>query len=89
MIVIFGIVGYLFEKFRFPIAPMVLGCILGTQAEISFMTSMISFENDWTIFFMRPISGTVMVFVILALTFPLARHLRIQYEQRHAAANNG
>ena len=29
MIVTFGIVGYLFEKYKFPIAPMVLGCILG------------------------------------------------------------
>ena len=33
MIVIFGVVGYLFERFRFPIAPMVLGCILGPIAE--------------------------------------------------------
>ena len=32
MIVIFGIVGYLFDRFKFPIAPMVLGCILGDQA---------------------------------------------------------
>jgi putative tricarboxylic transport membrane protein len=81
MIVIFGIIGYMFEKYKFPIAPMVLGCILGTQAESSFMTSMISYQNDWTIFFTRPISGTVMVFVIIALTFPLLRHIRLQRKQ--------
>ena len=28
------------------------------------MTSMISYQNDWTVFFTRPISGTVMVFVV-------------------------
>ena len=89
MIVSFGIVGYLFEKFRFPIAPMVLGCILGTQAENSFMTSMISYQNDWTVFFTRPISGTVMVFVVLALVFPLFRHLRQEYRQRQAQPGNG
>ena len=55
---------------------MVLGCILGTQAENSFMTSMISYQNDWTVFFTRPISGTVMVFVVIALAFPPLRHLR-------------
>jgi len=81
MIVTFGIIGYLFEKYRFPIAPMVLGCILGTQAENSFMTSMISYQNDWTVFFTRPISGTVMVFVIIALVFPLIRHLRHRSKQ--------
>lgn len=76
MIVIFGIVGYLFERFRFPIAPMVLGCILGPVAENSFMTSMIAYQNDWTVFFTRPISGIVMVFTVLALVYPMIRHVR-------------
>jgi len=84
MIVVFGIVGYLFEKFRFPIAPMVLGCILGGQCENAFMTSMISYSNDWTIFFTRPISGTVMVFVIIALAFPPLRQLYQAYRQRRS-----
>jgi putative tricarboxylic transport membrane protein len=76
MIVTFGIVGYLFEKYRFPIAPMVLGCILGTQAENAFMTSMLSYQNDWTIFFTRPISGIVMVLAAVSLVYPLIRHIR-------------
>jgi len=46
------------------------------------MTSMISYQNDWTVFFTRPISGTVMVFVFLALAFPLFRHLRAQRRER-------
>ena len=76
MIVVFGVVGYLFERFRFPIAPMVLGCILGPVAENSFMTSMLSYQNDWTIFFRRPISGTVMALVVVALAWPLVRLVR-------------
>ena len=76
MIVTFGIVGYLFERFRFPIAPMVLGCILGPVAENAFMTSMIAFQNDWTVFFTRPISGIVMAFTVLALLYPMFRHVR-------------
>ena len=76
MIVIFGVVGYLFERLRFPIAPMVLGAILGSIAETSFMTSMIAYQNDWTIFFTRPISGTIMVLTALALLYPAFRHLR-------------
>jgi putative tricarboxylic transport membrane protein len=40
------------------------------------MTSMISYQNDWTVFFRRPISGVVMVFVAIALVYPLLRHLR-------------
>jgi putative tricarboxylic transport membrane protein len=54
---------------------MVLGCILGGQAESAFMTSMISYQNDWTVFFTRPISGTVMVLVVIALIVPPLRRL--------------
>jgi putative tricarboxylic transport membrane protein len=78
MIVLFGVLGYLFEKFRFPIAPMVLGAILGAQAENSFMTTMISFDNDWTVLFARPVSGTVMALAVAALVYPLWRHWRQQ-----------
>ena len=80
LMVAFGIVGYVFEKIKFPIAPMVLGTILGPMAECSFMTTMISFQNDWTIFFCRPISGIIMVFTVIALVLPLMRKYR---ELRH------
>jgi len=76
-----------FERSKFPIAPMVLGCILGDQAESSFMTSMISYQNDWTVFFTRPISGVVMAMVALALAFPLLRHRRQRRSARGVAAS--
>ncbi len=72
----FGVVGYLFERIQFPIAPMVLGTILGPLAESSFMTTMISFQNDWTIFFRRPISGVIMALTVGALFLPLFTKFR-------------
>lgn len=76
LMIAFGVVGYLFERFRFPIAPLVLGVILGPLAEESFMNSMISFGNDWTVFFTRPIAGFAMALAILMLTLPLIGALR-------------
>jgi putative tricarboxylic transport membrane protein len=72
----FGVLGFVFERLRFPIAPLVLGVILGPLAEEAFMNAMISFGNDWTIFFRRPISGAVMVLVIVTLLLPVAGSLR-------------
>ena len=72
----FGIAGYLFEKFKFPIAPLVLGVILGPLTEESFMNSMISFGNDWTVFFTRPIAGTVMFFTAVMLLLPFVQQWR-------------
>ena len=76
LMVVFGVVGYLCERLRFPIAPLVLGVILGPLAETNFMTTMISFGNDWTVFFTRPISGTVMVISLLTIVYPIFRQMR-------------
>jgi putative tricarboxylic transport membrane protein len=76
LLVAFGALGYLFERLRFPITPLVLGVILGPLAEQNFMTTMISFGNDWTVFFTRPVSGPIMAVGIFTLLFPLYRRLR-------------
>jgi putative tricarboxylic transport membrane protein len=75
MIVSFGVLGWLFEKYGFPIAPLVLGSILGPLAESNFMTTLISYQNDWTVFFTRPVSGVILTLSILALVFPALRSL--------------
>jgi len=86
MIVGFGILGYLFERYRFPIAPMVLGSILGPLAESSFMTTMISFSNDWTVFFTRPVSGAIMAMVAFALVYPLISEWKATRKRQQASA---
>ncbi|OGA05652.1 MAG: hypothetical protein A2W68_05190 [Betaproteobacteria bacterium RIFCSPLOWO2_02_64_14] len=85
LVAIFGVLGYLFERFKFPITPLVLGVILGPLAESSFMTSMISYSNDWTVFFTRPISGPIMLIAILTLLYPVFRRMRQRMKQRIAS----
>jgi len=89
MIVIFGVLGYLFEKFKYPISPMVLGAILGPIGETAFMRSMISSGSDWTVFFKGPICGTLMVGSFAALTFPLLRELVAMRRRAAAMAMSG
>ena len=63
----FGVIGFVMVRSEYPIAPLVLGAILGPLAERHFMTTMISSGNDWTVFFTRPISGTLMVILVLLI----------------------
>ena len=86
LIVVFGIVGWLFEKFDFPIAPMVLGAILGPLAETNFMTTMIGYQNDWTVFFTHPVSAVVLALSALALVFPFLRSVWVRANMRARAA---
>jgi putative tricarboxylic transport membrane protein len=82
LMVAFGVVGYFFDRIKFPIAPLVLGTILGPLAETSFYTTMISFQNDWTIFFRRPISGVIMALTIIALIVPMFKSFKTVARKR-------
>jgi putative tricarboxylic transport membrane protein len=73
VIAAFGVLGFLFERYGFPIAPLVLGTILGPLAETNFMTTMVSFDNDWTVFFTRPISGGILALAAAGLAWPLVK----------------
>jgi putative tricarboxylic transport membrane protein len=82
VISIFGVIGFLLERFRFPIAPLVLGTILGPLAENNFMTTMVSFDNDWTIFFRRPVSATILAIALIGLAYPILREVLRRWRAR-------
>jgi putative tricarboxylic transport membrane protein len=90
VIAAFGVLGFLFERYGFPIAPLVLGTILGPLAETNFTTTMVSFDNDWTVFFTRPISGGILALAAAGLAWPLvkATHKRLR-ASRNAHAQPG
>ena len=87
VIAIFGVLGFLFERFKFPLAPLVLGTILGPIAENNFMTTMVSFNNDWTVFFKRPISGVILALAIAGLAWPAARAALARRRQHREPAD--
>jgi TctA family transporter len=67
LMVLFGVMGYLFEKGGIPLAPVVLGIVLGPIVERNFMQSVIKTNWDLTQFFTRPISAVLIVLVVLAI----------------------
>ena len=73
IVVIFGMIAWVMEKVKLPVAPMVLGAILGPIAEDSFTRSMITYHDDWLVFFKTPISAVLMLMSLFSLFFPIAR----------------
>jgi putative tricarboxylic transport membrane protein len=71
VMLIFGIIGYFMKKHEYPVGPLVLGMILGPLAEDKFLSSLISYQNDFTIFFTRPISGSMIAVSFCFLIYPL------------------
>ncbi len=68
---IFGLVGYVFKKLDYPVAPLVLALVIGDKAEDAFRQSMLMSQGSLTIFFSNPLVGTITVLAILLLAWPL------------------
>jgi TctA family transporter len=64
IILVLGLLAFLMEENRFPIAPAILGIVLGPLVERSFMTSMIKGGGDLTRFFSRPIAAVIGVLTL-------------------------
>ncbi len=63
----FGVLGYLMVKFGFPIAPMLIGFILGPLVEMSLRQSLIISGNSLDIFFTRPVSATLLTLTLIII----------------------
>ncbi|HEX7127245.1 MAG TPA: tripartite tricarboxylate transporter permease [Thermodesulfobacteriota bacterium] len=68
---VFGVVGYVFKKLDYPLAPLVLALVLGDMAEAALRQSLIMSGGSIGIFFTRPISGTIMWFALFLFAMPV------------------
>jgi putative tricarboxylic transport membrane protein len=70
LMVIFGVVGYIFKKLDYPLAPLVLALVLGDRAEDAFRQSMLMSQGTLSIFFanglVASITGLAMVMLFWA-----------------------
>ena len=65
-----GLVAYVLECNKFPIAPAILGVVLGGMLENNFITSMIKADGNMLAFFSRPIAATLACVTILIWVSP-------------------
>ena len=73
---LFGIVGYVFKKLDYPIAPMVLALVLGDMAESALRQSLIMSQGSPAIFFASPISAALVTASALLVVWPfISPHL--------------
>ncbi|HJX09569.1 MAG TPA: tripartite tricarboxylate transporter permease, partial [Candidatus Binatia bacterium] len=77
---IFGVIGYVFKKLDYPLAPLVLALVLGDMAENALRQSLIMSQGSLAIFFNRPIAGAItamaLFFFVLPIITPWWRRLK-------------
>lgn len=73
----FGVLGYALRRLKYPVAPLVLGMVLGDLMEKGFRRGLVLSDGELTPFFTRPISAALWVTIVLviALRFPFVQRL--------------
>src|SRR5579859_6405732 len=87
LMVVFGLMGYVFKKLDYPLAPLVLALVLGDRAEDAFRQSMLDSQGDMRILFSNVLVGSITTLALLLLFWPfIARLLELAGKKRAQAS---
>jgi putative tricarboxylic transport membrane protein len=70
IMLVFGVIGYVFKKLNYPLAPLVLALVLGDMAESSFRQSMLLSQGDLSIFWSNWLVGSICTLAMVMLFWP-------------------
>ena len=77
LMLFFGLIGYLFKKLGYPLAPLVLALVLGDMAESSFRQAMLLSQGSMAIFWANGLVGSLMTLALAMLFWqPISRLMR-------------
>jgi putative tricarboxylic transport membrane protein len=85
LMLVFGVLGYLFKKLKYPMAPLVLALVLGDMAESSFRQSMLISQGSLGIFWSNPLAGSITTLALVMLVWPMIGALKNYYRAREGA----
>jgi putative tricarboxylic transport membrane protein len=86
LMLVFGVLGYLFKKLDYPLAPLVLALVLGDRAEDSFRQAILGSQGDLAIFFSNPLVGSITTLALVLLFLPVINRLFALVRQPKVAA---
>jgi putative tricarboxylic transport membrane protein len=78
----FGILGYVFRKMDYPLAPAVLAVILGPLVERALRQSLIMSRGSFDVFLIRPISAVLLVLAFIAFFAPWLQQTWLKWRRR-------
>jgi TctA family transporter len=67
----FGVIGYVFKKLGYPLAPLTLALVLGSRTEDAFRLSMIGAEGDLRVFWSNGLVGSITTLALVLLFWPV------------------
>lgn len=81
-----GIIGYIMLRNDFPISPVALALLLGTNMEKSLSLTRTMYEGQFYMVFTRPLAAALAIFTVFSFVFPL---VKIAKEKKKKKAEEG
>ncbi len=76
MMVVIGVIALTFRILDFPLAPLLLGFILGGMLEDNLRRALLIWDGSWAFLWQRPITATIMVITLITICLPLWSAIR-------------
>lgn len=73
---IFGLLGFFMKKFKFPLAPLILGFVLGKTVETNLIRGLMYSNNNFLAFFVSPIAALFLVLAILMVMYTTWKNIK-------------
>ncbi|MFO1329618.1 MAG: tripartite tricarboxylate transporter permease [Rubrivivax sp.] len=89
MMLVFGVLGYLFKKLKYSLAPLVLALVLGDMAEASFRQAMLLSQGSLSIFWSNGLVGSITGLALVLLCWPLVGRALQAIKAREAGGVEG
>jgi len=85
----FGVLGYGMRRFDFPLAPLLVGLILGPMLEQSMRQALTIAQGQWSTFFTRPISASILLIALLLIAAPMLTRFGRLWRRPWSSAKDG
>ena len=82
LMLVFGVMGYVFKKLNYPLAPLVLALVLGDMAENAFRQSLLGSGGSLLIFVSNPLVGSITALSMVMLFWPFISQLLANMRKR-------
>jgi TctA family transporter len=86
LMLLFGVVGYVFKKIGIPLAPFTLALVLGSRAEDAFRLAMIGSGGSMKVFWSNGLVGTITTLAIVLLFWPVIDRIFASFGQEESPA---
>lgn len=86
VMIIFGIIGYLFHKFDIPSAPLIVCLVLGSMAESNLRQALVASGGSYHFLWTRPLTAAVLGVSIISFFFPIIAKAYKEYKKKHHPA---